>query len=95
MRYKVRKWAGNIAREWLEIPPGTFNNQSRIVILGMHQIILENFLELLSFSSEQIRIRHRDGVISIGGRGLTIRSIVTEELIVEGEILQLNFTLES
>ena len=95
MRPTVRKWAQRMAREWLEVPSSTIGATSRVVILAMNQAVIENFHELLTFSQEQVSIRVKDGMISILGHDLIIRSVVPEELVVEGEISQIHFSLSS
>ncbi len=95
MRSTVRKWAQRMAQEWLEVPSSTIGATSRVVILAMNQAVIENFHELLTFSQEQVCIRVKDGMISILGHDLVIRSVVPEELVVEGEISQIHFSLSS
>lgn len=92
MKQKVRKWVEQMAQEWFEVPSGTLNAQSRVVILAMNQVVIENFDDLMTFSPEHVQIRVRDGMIAITGRNLFIRSVVPEELIVEGKIVQVHFS---
>ncbi len=91
----VRKWAQRMAEEWLEVPSTTLGASSRMVISSMNRAVIENFHELLTFSSEQMRIRVKDGIITISGHGLFIRSVVPEELVVEGAIIQIHFSVNS
>ncbi len=95
LKSKVRKWAEQMAQDWLEAPADTLGAKSRLVVLAMNQAVIENFLELAAFSPEQVRILVRDGAISIVGQNLCIRSVTPEELLVEGEISQVRFSRDT
>ena len=62
----------------LEIP--------KIIVLGDKQIYVENYLKLIEYKSEIIRLKYKSGIIEISGTGFEINAIGVGNIILSGKI---------
>ncbi|EOD01881.1 sporulation protein YqfC [Caldisalinibacter kiritimatiensis] len=77
--------------EILELPKDIMLDLPKITMVGNLQVYIENHKGIIEYSKERIRINTRRGVIRIVGKNMYIRTIVTEEIIVVGEIETVEF----
>jgi sporulation protein YqfC len=76
---------------FLEIPGDIVLDLPRITLLGNAQMLVENHKGIVEYTGEYIRIRLKHKELIIIGIGLTLGSLQTDELIIEGEIGGLQF----
>ena len=57
-----------------------------VTATGRGEVTVENYKNLMEFTETQIRIRTRDGVITVEGESLTLQQITTEILHITGRI---------
>ncbi|MCY0877130.1 MAG: YabP/YqfC family sporulation protein [Firmicutes bacterium] len=86
MKRRWREKSERLAAQWLEMPADTLERVPRITIIGRTQVIVENYLSLLEFTDTRIRVATGIGETVISGEGLELRTIVPEELLIEGAI---------
>lgn len=60
-------------------------------LTGCHILYIENYRKLLCYTSEQIRILTKSGIIEINGCKLTIRYYSKEDLEINGTIQTICF----
>ena len=72
--------------EVLEIPPETVINIPKITIVGNERVHVENYIALLDYKKENIRLKYKDGVIDILGENFEIRAIGEENIVISGRI---------
>ncbi len=72
--------------EVLEIPTESMLNIPRITIVGKEKVHVENYVALLDYKRENIRLKYQGGVIDILGKGFEIKVIGEENIVVLGEI---------
>lgn len=70
----------------LELPKDIVLDLPKITLIGNLQLYIENHKGIIEYSKQRIRINTNIGILRIIGKDLTIRTIVTEEIIVVGEI---------
>ena len=59
---------------------------------GRGEVSIENYKNLLEFSETQIRIRTREGTITIQGERLILQQITTENLLIIGRVANISYT---
>ena len=79
--------------EILELPKDIVLGLPKITMIGNLQVYIENHKGIIEYSKTQIRINTKKGVVKISGKEMYIRTIVTEEIIVIGEIENIEFVI--
>ncbi|HZK58148.1 MAG TPA: sporulation protein YqfC [Clostridia bacterium] len=77
--------------EILELPKDIVLDLPKIIMIGNLQIYIENHKGILEYANDRIRINTKNGILSIMGKNLVLKNIVTEEIIIIGEINQVGF----
>ncbi|MGI6119202.1 MAG: YabP/YqfC family sporulation protein [Desulfosporosinus sp.] len=75
----------------LDLPPDVVGEGPKITIIGRQQILVENYLSVVNFSEEEIRLATLEGDICFRGKGLELKVILPTELQIEGELSFLTF----
>ncbi len=91
MKYQSKEIKENIS-ELLELPKDIMLDLPRITLVGNLQLYIENHKGIIEYSRQRIRINTKSGIIRIIGRNLTIKTIITEEIIITGLIQDIEFT---
>jgi sporulation protein YqfC len=87
---KIQTSVGDI----LDFPPDVAGEGAKITISGRHQILVENYVSIVNFSEEEIRLETAEGDVCFEGKGLVLKVILPTELQIEGELSSLSFTGE-
>lgn len=77
--------------EALELPKDIILDVPKIIMIGNLQIYIENHKGILEYTDERIRINTKNNVLRIIGKNLILKNIVMEEIIIVGEINQVDF----
>lgn len=77
--------------EVLDFPPDVSGNGPRITITGRQEILVENYLEIIEFTEEEIRLNTTEGELCFVGNGFVLRTVLATELRIEGELLSLTY----
>ncbi|EHQ91713.1 YabP/YqfC family sporulation protein [Desulfosporosinus youngiae] len=77
--------------EVLDFPPDVVGEGPKITIIGRREIMVENYISIINFSEEEIRIETAEGDIYFRGKGLMLRVILSSELQIEGELSSFSF----
>lgn len=87
----AKKWRQTL-RNWLtkqlDLPEDVMMDFPRITMVGQIHIYIENHKGLLTFSEEEIRILLSQGQLLVKGKAFVIKTILPEELLLEGKIEQ-------
>lgn len=78
--------------EILELPKDIVLDLPKITMVGNLQIYIENHKGIIEYNKERIRINTNNGIIRIIGKDMYISNIVTEEIIIIGQIESLEFS---
>lgn len=79
--------------KYLELPEELFLNLSKVTIVGKKEVSIENYKGIIEYENEVIRVNTSDGIIKISGKNLEIISIITEEILIGGNICGVEFVL--
>lgn len=87
MLEKLQKSVGDV----LDFPPDVVGEGPKITITGRGQVLVENFLSILTFTEEEIRLETAAGEICFTGQTLMLTTILPTELRIEGILSSLTF----
>ncbi|KMK75953.1 sporulation protein YqfC [Alkalihalobacillus pseudalcaliphilus] len=90
LKQKMRSW---VTTKW-QLPPDILMDLPRITMVGQLHIYIENHRGVLRFSNQELRLRLKKGQLIIKGDGFVIKTILPEELLLEGRIDQVSFINE-
>mgnify|MGYP000152990771 FL=1 len=77
--------------EALDFPPDVAGNVPRITLTGRLEVLVENYLEILEFSAEEIHLNTAVGQLMILGKNLVLKTVLASELRIEGDITALQY----
>lgn len=77
--------------EVLDFPPDVAGNGPRITITGRHEILVENYLEIVEFTEEEIHLNTTEGELSFTGKGFVLNTVLATELRIGGELTSLTY----
>jgi sporulation protein YqfC len=93
----AKKW-GQIFRSWvtknMELPQDVMMDLPRITMIGSIHIYIENHRGLITFSDKELRLLLKQGQLLIKGKAFVIKTILPEEILLEGKIDQVIFLQE-
>ena len=75
----------------LEIPNEVVSDRPRITTVGKREVFVENYKGILEFSNEIVRIKSNYGIITITGKNMKIREITSEDMIICGNIENIDY----
>ena len=87
----VKKWRQKMKRwitDKLELPADIVMDLPRITMVGQIHIYIENHRGLLTFSDEELRLLLKQGQLLVRGEKFVIKTILPEEILLEGKINQ-------
>ncbi|MGF7056349.1 sporulation protein YqfC [Brassicibacter mesophilus] len=91
MKKKVNEIKSNVS-DILELPKDIVLDLPKIVMIGNLQVYIENHKGIIEYGKQRIRINTNSGILRITGKDMFIRSIVSEEIAVVGEIDMVEFS---
>lgn len=77
--------------EALDFPPDVAGNGPKITIIGRQEVLVENYQEIVEFTTEEIRLSTLEGELCFTGRGFVLKTVLATELRIEGELASLTF----
>ncbi len=90
----AKKW-GHTLRNWvtkrMELPQDVMMDLPRITMVGQIHIYIENHRGLLTFTDKEIRLLLKQGQLLVKGKAFVIKTILPEEILLEGKIDQVIF----
>ncbi|MFO1443415.1 sporulation protein YqfC [Bacillus sp. Bva_UNVM-123] len=91
----MAKKLGQFIRKWmthnLELPHDVTMDLPRITMIGQIHIYIENHRGLLAFSDKELRLLLKQGQLLIKGKAFVIKTILPEEILLEGKIEQVTY----
>lgn len=75
----------------LDLPKDVIHDLPRITLIGPYQMYIENHRGVKAFTQEELQLRLAKGALQVLGANLVIRSILAEEVFIEGIITSVNF----
>lgn len=87
IRKKLDQWTAGI----LDVPEDIAQDIPRLTMIGNLRVQIENHRGVLHFSEERLLLALSRGKLEITGSDLSIRTIMAEEVLVEGIIRGLEY----
>lgn len=84
---KINQWTATL----LDLPKDVTDDLPRVTMIGNVQLYIENHRGVLHFSSEMLKLALVKGRIEVYGSDLVLRAILTEEVFIEGKILDVKY----
>lgn len=75
----------------MDLPEDVMMDIPRITMIGQIHIYIENHRGLLAFSDKEVRLMLKQGQLLIKGSSFVIKTILPEEILLEGNIDQVLF----
>ncbi|MFC0270052.1 sporulation protein YqfC [Metabacillus herbersteinensis] len=85
----AKKWRHQLSRwitKTIELPPDVMMDLPRITMIGQLHIYIENHKGLLTFTDNELRLLLKQGQLLIKGESFVIKTILPEEILLEGKI---------
>lgn len=79
----------------MQLPADVVMDLPRITMIGQLHIYIENHQGVLRFSTNELRLLLKHGQLLIKGDGFILKTILPEELLLEGRIDQVLFINEN
>lgn len=77
--------------EVFDFPPDVSGNGPRITITGRQEILIENYLEIIEFTEEEIVLNTTEGELILTGKGFVLKTVLATELRIAGELAALTY----
>lgn len=84
LKTKMSRWL----TKKMELPADVMMDLPRITMIGQLHIYIENHRGLLSFSDTELRLLLKQGQLLVKGNSFVIKTILPEEILLEGKIQQ-------
>ncbi|OEF99722.1 sporulation protein YqfC [Vulcanibacillus modesticaldus] len=86
-RQKLRQFSA----EQLDLPKDITLNLPRITLIGNYQIYIENHQGIIKFTDQYLQLRVQQKNLKIVGENLIIKTILPDEILVEGIIKEVRY----
>lgn len=83
---KIRQHMKNWMTKQMQLPADVMLDLPRITMIGQLHIYIENHQGVLAFSNQELRLLLKQGQLLIKGDHFVIKTILPEELLLEGRI---------
>jgi sporulation protein YqfC len=96
--FMAKKWGG-LVRQWMakkmDLPQDVMMDLPRITMIGQIHVYIENHRGLLTFTDKELRLLLKQGQLLIKGKSFVIKTILPEEILLEGKIDQVIYITEN
>ncbi|MEK3890684.1 sporulation protein YqfC [Bacillus sp. FSL K6-3431] len=93
----AKKWTHSL-RKWvaskMDLPADVMMDLPRVTMVGQLHIYIENHRGLLIFTDSELRLLLKQGQLLIKGKSFVIKTILPEELLLEGKIEEVHYLHE-
>lgn len=82
LKHQMRSWI----TDKMDLPADVMMDLPRITMIGHIHIYIENHRGLLTFKDNEVRLLLKNGQLLIKGSSFVIKTILPEEILLEGKI---------
>lgn len=75
----------------LDLPQDIILNLPRVTVSGDIAVFIENHKGIVEYTKDKVRINTTIGSIAVNGENLLIKSLIADEITVEGKIKSIEF----
>jgi len=90
----AKRW-GNQLKSWFanhtDLPSDVVLDLPRITMIGQLHIYIENYRGVLAFSNTELRLSLETGQLLIRGQEFVLKTILPEDILLEGTIKNVEF----
>lgn len=90
LKHQMRSWI----TDKMDLPADVMMDLPRITMIGHIHIYIENHRGLLTFKDNEVRLLLKNGQLLIKGSSFVIKTILPEEILLEGKIDQVIYLEE-
>ena len=94
MALNLGKKVKQLMTKTMDLPQDVMMDLPRITMIGQLHIYIENHRGLLGFSDSEVRLMLKNGQLLIKGTSFVIKTILPEEIMLEGKIDKVYFINE-
>lgn len=87
----IKKKLNLVTAKLLEVPQDVILDLPRLTMIGNRQLYIENHRGVLHFSNDLLKLAVGKGELEVTGKDLVMRTILTEEVFIEGVIYDIKF----
>ncbi len=77
----------------LELPKEVMLNLPLISLTGREELTIENYKGIMEYGEETIRVNTAAGTLKIQGKGLLLKQLTVECIVITGRILRVEFVV--
>ncbi|UZQ86154.1 sporulation protein YqfC [Thermoclostridium stercorarium] len=77
----------------LEIPEEVVSDRPKVTTVGRKEVFIENYRGIIEFTSKIVKINSNYGIITITGKNMRIREITNEDIIITGDIDNIDYVV--
>ena len=77
--------------EALDLPKEIMLNLPLVSLIGKEEVTVENYKGILEYSEEMVRLGTAAGILQLRGRGLCLKQLSAECMVVTGKVEGLDF----
>lgn len=81
--------------KYLALPSDVILELPRITMIGQLHAYIENHKGLVHYSDTELRLKVHKGYLQILGNGFVFKTMLPEEILLEGKILEVKFLPDS
>ncbi|MBT2602477.1 sporulation protein YqfC [Peribacillus frigoritolerans] len=94
MAHNWGKKVKQLMTKTMDLPQDVMMDLPRITMIGQLHIYIENHRGLLAFTDSEVRLMLKNGQLLIKGNAFVIKTILPEEIMLEGKIDKVYFINE-
>lgn len=91
---KLQQRIGPLLTKYLDLPSDVMLELPRITIIGQIHVYIENHKGLVVYSDNELTVRANRGLIQIAGSSFVLKTMLPEEILLEGTITDIKFIPE-
>lgn len=84
---KIKMSAGEKVAGFLELPKDVGLGLAHIEMIGNREILIDGACGIIGYGDEEVSVNTQKMVVKIKGKGLILKSMTNDELLIEGKIL--------
>ena len=87
---KGKGWKRNVT-DALELPKEVMLNLPLLSLMGREELTIENYKGIMEYTEECIRVNTAAGILKIQGKGLCLKQLTAECVVVNGGIISMEY----
>ncbi|PYZ94249.1 sporulation protein YqfC [Salipaludibacillus keqinensis] len=88
---RVQAWMKKWMVDHMDLPADVVMDLPRLTMIGQFHLYIENHQGVLRFTNEELRLSLREGQLVIKGEDFILKTILPEEILLEGMIRHISY----